>query len=150
MKSLRVWVLALVVWLPLMVSVEHTLVQVEYRHNILLFLLCTVAVVLLAPKPLPTRLTLFGFVMVFIATGLLQNGIEDELDNLFLTGTRIAAILVTGLIAHQINTHLYRAEEAISAFALSDLAPLPAPFSDAQASMYRELQRARHQAAYER
>lgn len=144
MNSLRIWVLALVVWLPLMVSVEHTLVLQEYRHNILLFLLCTVAVVLMAPKPLHTRLTVFGLVIAFIAIGILQNGIGDELENLYLTATRIGAIFVTGLIAHQINTHLYRVEEAITAYALSDVAPLPAAFSDAQVGMYRELQRARH------
>jgi GGDEF domain-containing protein len=144
MNNLRIWILALVVWLPLTVFVEHTLVLPQYRHNILLFLLSTVAVVLLSPKPLPTRLTIFGFVLAFIATGILQNGYADELENLYLTGTRIGAIMVTGLIAHQINTHLYQVEEAIANLALSDYLPLPAHFADGQTAMYREMQRARH------
>jgi GGDEF domain-containing protein len=144
MNGLRLWVLVLVVWLPLMVSIEHSLVPAAYQHNILLFLLSTVTVVLLAPKPLPNRYVLLGFVLAFIGVGILQNGIEDELRNPFLTATRVGAIVLTGLIAHQINIHLYEIERAISAFAFTDFLPWPVTFSDAQTQLYRELQRARH------
>ena len=144
MNGLRFWVLILVAWLPLMVSVEHALVPPDYQHNILLFLLSTVAVVLLTPKPLPNRWILFAFVVAFIAIGMLHNGIQDEIKNPFLTATRVGAIFLTGLIAHQINLHLYEIERAIAAFAFTDFSPLPTAFSDAQPQMYRELQRARH------
>ena len=144
MNGLRFWVLILVVWLPLMVLVEHALVPPAYQHNMLLILLSTVAVVLLTPKPLPNRLMLFGFVLAIITVSILQNGIADELRDPFLTSTRVGAIIVTALIAHRINTSLFEIERAIAAFAFTDFSPLPAAFSDAQSQMYRELQRARH------
>ncbi len=144
MNGLRIWVLTLVVWLPLMVSIEHALVPPPYQHNILLFLLSTVAVVLLTPKPLPNRWVLFAFVLAFITLGILQNGIQDELENPFLTSTRVGAIILTGLIAHRININLFEIERAVTAFTFTDFSPLPTAFSDAQTQMYRELQRARH------
>lgn len=144
MNGLRLWVLILVVWLPLTVSLEHALVPAGYQHNILLFLLSTVAVVLLAPKPLPNRLVMFGFVLAFITIGILQDGIEDELKTPFVTITRVSAIMLTAVIAHRINVHLYEVEQAIAALAFTDFSPLPNSFSDAQSTMYRELQRARH------
>jgi hypothetical protein len=146
MAGLRFWVLILVIWLPLVVSLEHSLVPVIYQHNTLLFLLSAVATVLLAPKPLSTRLIMFGLVLAFITTGILQNGIQDELRNPFLTITRLGAILLTAVIAHQINAHLYAVEEAIVAVAFTDFSPWPSKFTDAQSAMYRELQRARHHA----
>jgi hypothetical protein len=136
--------LILVVWLPLMVSVEHAIVPAVYQHNILLFLLSTVAVVLLTPKPLPNRLVMFGFVLAFITIGILQNGIADEMKSPFLTVIRVGAIMLTAVIAHQINVHLYEVEQAVAALAFTDFSPWPNAFSDAQTTMYRELQRARH------
>jgi GGDEF domain-containing protein len=144
MNGLRFWVLVLVVWLPLMVAVEHALVPAAYQHNILLLLLSMVAVVLLTPKPLPNRWVLFAIVGAFIGVAMLYNGIEDEIENPFLTSTRVTAILLTGWIAHQINLQLYKIERAIAAFALTDYSPLPTDFADAQPQIYRELQRARH------
>jgi GGDEF domain-containing protein len=144
MNRLRIWIVILVIWLPSMVFIEHALVPADYRHNILLFLLSTVAAILLTPKPLPNRALMFGLVVLFIAIGILQNGIQDELRNIPLTVTRIAAILLTALIAHQININLHQVEQAIVALAFTDFSPLPTAFSDAQATMYRELQRARH------
>ena len=144
MNGLRLWVLILVVWLPLMVSIEHAMVPAVYQHNILLFLLSTVAVVLLAPKPLPNRLVMFGFVLAFVTIGILQNGVADEMRSPFLTVIRVGAIMLTAVIAHQINVHLYEVEKAVSALAFTDFSPWPNAFSDAQTAMYRELQRARH------
>ncbi|MCC6454729.1 MAG: hypothetical protein IT328_07280 [Caldilineaceae bacterium] len=144
MNGLRLWVLILVVWLPLMVSIEHAMVPAVYQHNILLFLLSTVAVVLLAPKPLSNRLVMFGFVLAFVTIGILQNGVADEMRSPFLTVIRVGAIMLTAVIAHRINVHLYEVEKAVSALAFTDFSPWPNAFSDAQTAMYRELQRARH------
>ena len=144
MNGLRFWVLILVIWLPLMVSVEYALVPPQYQHNILLFLLSTVAVVLLTPKALPNRWVLFGFVVAFLTVSILHNGIQDEIENPLLTSTRVGAIILTGLIAHRINVHLHEIERAVAAFVFTDFSPLPTAFSDAQPHMYRELQRARH------
>jgi GGDEF domain-containing protein len=150
MKSLRLWTAVLIVWLIFFFNVERINSPINIRFYTYIFVALLVAVTLALPRLqrtpflilLITSISLFLGFRVFMERGYWY-------DNLFtgfalpITVTQVSAIIITGLLARQIQYGLQEFEDVIANITFGHIGKLPRPFSEGQGPMYREVKRAR-------
>lgn len=146
MNRLQLWILLLVVWVMALVVIEVTFVPTAVPFDLLLFVLLAVgAGIFFAVRQSHTySLTLILLIIAFLLTKTMLIGLPRQSEAFYFVATQAGALALTGLIAHQVGIHLQNLEAVVNGVALGNATPLPASFTDAQAVMYRELQRARH------
>jgi GGDEF domain-containing protein len=129
-----------------LVVIELTFAPTAIPFDLLLFVLLAAGVGLFFAARQPHRysLTLILLIIAFLLTKTLLSGAPRQIEAFYFMATQVGSIALTGLIAHQVGVRLQSFEAVINAVALSSATPLPASFTDAQAVMYREIQRARH------
>lgn len=155
MKRLRFWIVVLILWLIFLFNIERLTVSIDIetidiRSYTYVFVALVAAVMITLPNL--RRLPLSVLVVVPIPIFLVLKGIIEEgrwnaillEGNAFpLTVTQLSAIILTGLLARQINYALYEFEDVIADITFSYIGKLPKPFLQEQGTMYREVKRAR-------
>ena len=150
MKSLRFWIIILIVWLIFFFNIERINSPVNIRSYTYIFVAVVVALTLALPKlqNIPFLMLLTVPIPVFLGLkALMEKG--HWYENLLvgyalpLTVTQVSAIILTGLLARQINYRLCEFEEVIAKITFGYIGRLPKPFSDGQSTMYKEVKRAR-------
>ena len=150
MKSLRFWITVLILWLIFFFNIERINSPINIRSYTYIFVALTVALTLTIPRlqRVPFLILLVLPIPVFLGLkAFMERG--DWYDDLLtgyalpLTVTQVSAILLTGLLARQINYRLREFEDIIAHISFGYVGRLPKPFSDGQGSMYREVKRAR-------
>lgn len=146
MNRLQLWILLLLVWVMALVVIELTFVPTAIPFDLLLFVVLAVGVGLFfaARQPHTYSFTLIVLIIAFLLTKTLLMGLPRQSETFYFMATQAGSLALTGLIAHQVGVRLQSFAAMISGVALNNTTPLPTPFTDAQAVMYRELQRARH------
>lgn len=129
-----------------LVVIELTFVPTAIPFDLLLFVLLAVGVGLFfaARQPQAYSFTLIVLIIAFLLTKTLWTGLPRQIEAFYFMATQAGSLALTGLIAHQVGVHLQSLEAVVNGVTLHNAIPLPAAFTDAQAVMYRELQRARH------
>lgn len=150
MKSLRFWIIILIIWLIFFFNVERINSPVNIRSYTYIFVAVVVALILALPKlqKLPFLMWLTVPIPVFLGLkALMEKG--HWYENLLvgyalpLTVTQVSAIILTSLLARQIIYSLHEFEEVIAKITFGHVGKLPKPFSDGQRTMYKEVKRAR-------
>jgi GGDEF domain-containing protein len=150
MKSLRLWITLLILWLILFFNIERINSPINIRSYTYVFVAIVVSLTLVLPRlqRLPFLILLVIPVPVFLVfRAFIERG--HWYDNLLtgyalpLTVTQVSAILLTGLLARQIHYGLQEFEDIIANITFGHIGKLPKPFSEGQGSMYREVKRAR-------
>jgi hypothetical protein len=150
MKSLRFWIIILIIWLIFFFNIERINSPVNIRSYTYIFVAVVVALTLALSKlrQIPFLILLIIPVPVFLSLkALMERGHWYE-NLLFgyalpLTVTQVCAIILTGLLARQINYSLREFEGVIANITFGHIGRLPKPFSEGQGMMYREVKRAR-------
>lgn len=150
MKSLRLWITVLIVWLIFFFNVERINSPINIRSYTYIFVALVAAITLILPRlqRIPFLMLLIIPVPIFLGfRAFMERG--SWYDNLFtgyalpLTVTQVSAIILTGLLARQIHYGLQEFEEVIANITFNYIGKLPRPFSEGQGPMYREVKRAR-------
>ncbi|MBI1878635.1 MAG: hypothetical protein HYR94_10485 [Chloroflexi bacterium] len=150
MKSLRFWIIILIIWLIFFFNIERINSPVNIRSYTYIFVAVVVALTLALPglRQIPFLMLLLVPIPVFLSLkALMERG--HWYENLLvgyalpLTVTQVSAIILTGLLARQINYGLREFEEVIANITFDYIGRLPKPFSEGQGRMYREVKRAR-------
>lgn len=150
MKSLRFWIIVLIIWLIFFFNIERINSPVNIRSYTYIFVAVVVALTLALPRlqRIPFLILLIVPIPVFLGLkALMEEGHWHQ--NLLvgyalpLTVTQVSAIILTGLLARQINYSLREFEGVISSITFGHIGRLPKAFSDGQGMMYREVKRAR-------
>jgi GGDEF domain-containing protein len=150
MKNLRFWTIVLIIWLIFFFNVERINSPINIRSYTYIFVAVMVAVTLALPRlqRMPFLILLIIPVPIFL---WLKAGFESGnwYYNLLagyalpVTVTQVSAIILTGLLARQINYGLREFEGVIQSITFGYIGQLPKHFSDEQGPMYREVKRAR-------
>lgn len=145
MARLRVWTTILIVWLIFLFNIERINSPINIRDYTYVFVAITAVVTLMLPRLrwLPYWMLMLVSISVFLLYKALLGKHMLLGIALPLTVTQISAIVLTGLIARQINSGLREFEDVINNITFGHLGQLPQPFSEMQDSIYRELKRAR-------
>jgi hypothetical protein len=150
MKRLRLWIIVLVIWLILIFNVERINSPVNIRSHTYIFIAAAAMITLITPRlqSLPLLLLLLAPVPAFLwFKAFMENG--PWYENLMrgyalpVTLTQISTIILTGLLARQINHGLIEFEEVIAQITFGRIGQPPRPFSEEQGLMYSEVKRAR-------
>lgn len=150
MKSLRLWITLLILWLIFFFNIERINSPINIRSYTYVFVAIVVALTLALPKlqRLPFLILLVMPVPIFLVfRAFMERG--HWYDNLLtgyalpLTVTQVSAILLTGLLARQIHYGLREFEDVIANITFGYIGRLPKPFSEGQGAIYREVKRAR-------
>jgi GGDEF domain-containing protein len=150
MKSLRLWITLLILWLIFFFNIERINSPINIRSYTYIFVAVVVALTLVLPKlqRLPFLILLLTPIPIFLAfRAFMERG--HWYDNLLtgyalpLTVTQVSAILLTGLLARQIHYGLREFENVIANITFGYIGKLPKPFSEGQGTIYREVRRAR-------
>lgn len=146
MNRLQLWILLLVIWVMVLVVMELTFTPATIPFDLLLFVLLTVgAGLFFAARQSPTySFTFIVLLIAFLLTKTLWTGVPRQIEAFYFMATQAGSLALTGLIAQQVGVRIQSLAAAIDGVPLPNATPLPASFADAQAVMYRELQRARH------
>jgi len=145
MKRLRVWTTVLIIWLIFLFNIERLNSPINIRDYTYVCVALTAVVTLMLP-----RLKWFSYWMllaVSIVAFLVYKGFwgRDLILGaaLPLTVTQISAIVLTAIIARQINVGLREFEEVINNITFGQIGTRPKPFSEMQGAIYSELKRSR-------
>ncbi len=150
MKSLRLWITILIIWLIFFFNIERINSPINIRSYTYIFVAVVAAVTLVFPKL--QRISFLTLLVTPIPIYLVLRAILEKghwYNNLIagyalpLTVTQVSAILLTGLLARQIHYGLREFEDVIANITFGYVGKLPKPFSDGQEAMYREVKRAR-------
>jgi GGDEF domain-containing protein len=150
MKNLRFWIVVLIIWLIFFFNVERINSPINIRSYTYIFVAVMVAITLALPRlqRMPFLILLIIPVPIFLGLrATLEKG--DWYYNLLagyalpVTVTQVSAIILTGLLARQINYGLREFEGVIQSITFGYIGQLPKHFSDEQGPMYREVKRAR-------
>ncbi len=146
MSKLRFWAATLIMWLVFVYNIERVSQSVITMHSYTyVFVLVMAAFTLLLPKL--SNFSLSILFVIFINLFLLlkiywqHEGILGQ--NFPLTVTQLGAILLTGLLARQVNHGLLEIENIITEITFSRVGGLPKSFLLEQGKMYSEVKRAR-------
>ena len=150
MKKLRLWTVLLILWLIFFFNIERIGSPVNIRSYTYIFVAVVAAITLLIPRvqrlPFLILLTapvlVFLWFKVFMEKGSWQTNLLEGYA-LPLTVTQVSSILLTGLLARQINYGLKEFEDVITNITFSHIGKRPVLFSNEQGPMYREVKRAR-------
>ena len=150
MKKLRFWTTIIIIWLIFFFNIERIGSPINIRSYTYIFVAVVAVVTLIIPRiqqlPLTllilTPVPLFLVLKAFLEKGHWQANLLDGYS-LPLTVTQASAIILTGLLARQINHGLWDFERAIASITFNHIGQLPKPFSEGQGVMYREVKRAR-------
>lgn len=154
MDKLRLWTAGLILWLTFLFNFERVIerlsdyllitpVNITYSYTYIFILITTLFVILL---PNLTRRGLGILLLIFILLYLLltlyfyREGVLSEIPR---TITQIGAIVLTALLARQINHGLKQIEKNIKNITVNYIGQMPASFTDEQGAMYTEVKRAR-------
>jgi GGDEF domain-containing protein len=150
MKELRLWIIILIIWLTFIFNLERLDSPVNIRSHTYIFIALAAAITLVAPRiqRIPFWVLLMIPVPLFlISKAFLQEGPWNEnlLEDYALpvTLTQISAIILTGLLARQINHGLQEFEDVIAKITFGRVGQPPRPFAEGQGAMYNEVKRAR-------
>lgn len=160
MKKLRFWIGILSIWLIFFFNIERILFKADVniiRSDTYFF----VAIVALATLLLPRLRGVSFALLLIICTAFFlwfwyydpdwKKHVVSHFAHLnatvLLTIIQINAIVLTGLLARQITYQLSEFESVITNITFGQIGKQPAPFSEEQSAMYREIKRARR---YER
>ncbi len=150
MKRLRLWIIALTVWLIFFFNIERIGSPVNIRYYTYIFVAAVVAVTLLLPRlqKLPFIVLLLVPIPIFLwlKAALEKGGWQANLFldySLPLTVTQLSAIILTGMLARQIHYGLSEFEAVIANITFSHIGKLPVSFTEGQGPMYREVKRSR-------
>lgn len=150
MKSLRFWIITLILWLIFFFNIERLNSPINIRAYTYYFVTGMVVVTLILPRL--QRIPFLVLLMLPIPIYLWLKATAEKGDwftNLIegnalpLTVTQVAAIILTGLLARQILRALHEFEEVIANITFGHIGKLPQPFSEGQGAMYREVKRSR-------
>jgi GGDEF domain-containing protein len=150
MKSLRLWITLLILWLIFFFNIERINSPINIRSYTYIFVAIVVALTLTLPRlqRFPFLILLVMPIPVFLVfRAVMERG--HWYDNLLtgyalpLTVTQVSAILLTGLLARQIHYGLQEFEDIIASITFGYIGKLPKPFSEGQGTIYREVKRAR-------
>lgn len=150
MKSLRLWVTLLILWLIFFFNIERINSPINIRSYTYVFVAIVAALTLALPKlqRLPFLILLATPIPIFlIFRAYMERG--HWYYNLLagyalpLTVTQVSAIILTGLLARQIHYRLQEFEEGIANITFGHIGKLPKSFSEDQGTIYREVKRAR-------
>jgi GGDEF domain-containing protein len=150
MKSLRLWITLLILWLIFFFNIERINSPINIRSYTYIFVAAVVALTLTLPKLqrlpflvlLATPVPIFLVLKAFMERGLWYDNLLTG-NALPLTVTQVSAILLTGLLARQIHYGLREFEDIIASITFGYIGKLPKPFSEGQGTIYREVKRAR-------
>lgn len=155
MDRLRLWITALVIWLTFLFNIENVLalllpptmsgesINILYSYTYV-FIITTTAFVLLLPNL--RDLALAGLLTIFIILYLLLTLYwhrEGVLTRIPFTITQVCALIVTVLLARQVNFIIKEFELAVMGLTLNQMGQLPLAFDHSQGAMYNEVKRAR-------
>jgi len=145
MKRLRVWTTILIIWLIFLFNIERINSPINIRDYTYVFVALTAVVTLMLP-----RLKWFSYWILLAASivaFLVYKGLwgRDLILGLALplTVTQVSAIVLTAIIARQINAGLREFEDVINSITFGQIGARPKPFSEMQSTIYNELKRAR-------
>jgi GGDEF domain-containing protein len=160
MHRLRIWVIALIAWLLFIANVEQSSekfldVGRSSEGNILawysyIFIAAVALITLIIPilvpalRKLPLRTALPVVVTLFVAVKLYFK-LKDiwAIEDVLRTATELSAIVLTLLLARQLNRALGEFQEAVAAITIPQVGMSVNAFSASQGEMYQEVQRAR-------
>jgi hypothetical protein len=150
MNKLRLWTAVLIIWLIFFFNIERIGSPINIRSYTYVFVAVVAALTLLIPRiqQIPLVFLIVAPVPLFLALkAFMEKG--DWHTNLLagyalpLTVTQASAIILTGMLARQINQGLGDLERIIANITFGHIGKLPRPFSEGQGVMYREVKRAR-------
>jgi hypothetical protein len=145
MKKLRFWTTVLIVWLIFLFNIERINSPVNIQAYTYIFVAITAVITLMLPRLqwLPYWVLILVSVPAFLLFKAFWSNHPIWGAALPLTVTQISAVILTGLVARQINYGLREFEDVITDISFGQVGSLPKPFSEVQSSMYREVRRAR-------
>ena len=145
MKKLRVWTTILIIWLIFLFNIERINSPINIRDYTYVFVALTAVVTLMLP-----RLKWFFYwillaisIVVFLVYKVFLGGHLIFGMALPLTITQISFIVLTAIIARQINAGLREFEDVINNITFGQIGARPKPFSEMQGAIYAELKRSR-------
>jgi len=145
MKKLRFWTTVLIIWLIFLFNIERINAPVNIQAYTYIFV-AIIAVITLALRRVPW-LSYWTLMLVTVMVFLLFKAFWSNHSlwgtALPLTVTQASAMVLTGLIARQINAGLREFEEVITGITFSQVGQRPKPLAEAQSAIYREVRRAR-------
>lgn len=166
MKRLRLWTVVLGLWFVFFFNIERILRAAANEGSLLntevnliqtytyAFAALSFVLILLLP-----RLGLLGFsglMTAFVSLFLVLWYNLAQWNNYSITSggqiatltvltiIQVSAILITGLLARQVNSALREFEGVIADITFNHIGARPKPFYESQGNMYRELKRARY------
>jgi len=131
-------------------NIERIVSPFNVRSYTYVFVAVVAAITLILPRlqRIPFLILLALPIPVFLGyKAFMEKG--DWHDNLLagsmlpFTVTQLSAIILTGLLARQIQLGLQEFEGVIAAITFGHIGKLPKPFSEGQDAMYKEVKRAR-------
>ena len=143
-RGVRQWFVALTVWLVFFFNIERVIHPVDITKYTYVFVLLVAVIILLIPDSQRIPLWLMTGIPSILLI-LMQIWVGDPILGVELpvSITEVSSIVLTGLLARQMNRHLFEFEEAISKIAINYVGSHIADFDEEQNVMYRELKRAR-------
>ncbi len=143
-RGVRQWFVALTVWLVFFFNIERVIHPVDITKYTYVFVVLVAIIILLVPDSQRIPLWLLtGIPSVLLI--LMQIWTEDPVlgAELPVSITEVSSIVLTGLLARQMNRHLFEFEEVTSKIAINYVGSHITDFDEEQNVMYRELKRAR-------
>lgn len=145
MTRLRFWTTILIIWLIFLFNIERINAPVNIRAYTYIFVALVVMITLMLPQLrwLPYWSLMLLSILAFLFYKAFWSNHLIWGPALPLTVTQVSAIILTGLIARQINSGLREFESVITNITFGQIGNLPKPFSEMQKAMYQEVRRAR-------
>ena len=166
MKRLRLWTVALGLWLIFIFNIERMLLIAERMRTLFdldvnliqsytyVFVALMMIMVLLLPKIRGLWFSILTAIIVSLFLVLWYNlpmwsrvstyNFNQVSSITLLAIIQVSAIILTGLLTRQVNRAIHEFEGVISNIAFNHIGARPVPFYEAQGGMYRELKRARY------
>jgi hypothetical protein len=145
MRNLKLWVVALIVWLIFIFNIERINSPINVRSYTYIFVAIAALIALALPRT--RRLSYIALLFIPVPSFLLFKAIWRG-DTVFgealpLTITQVCAIILTGFITRQISYGLRDIEQLVNTITSGYIGKLPKTFAEAEGLIYKELRRAR-------
>jgi len=143
-RGMRQWFIVLTIWLVFFFNIERVIHPVDITKYTYVFVVLVALIVLLFPNSQRMPLWLLTGIPSILLI-VMQIWVNDPIlgTELPVTVTEISSIVLTGLLARQMNRHLFEFEETVSKIVINYAGSYIADFDEEQTIMYRELKRAR-------
>jgi len=140
----RQWFIALTVWLVFLFNIERVIHPVDITKYTYVFVTFVAIIILLIPGSQRIPLWLLTGIPSALLL-LMQIWVGDPVlgPELPVTVTEVSSIVLTALLARQMNRSLLEFEDAVSKIAINYIGSPVDDFDEEQNVMYRELKRAR-------